>query len=269
MRRNSCLSLAVWPQGPHTPPAEEDSVGDCAQIAPVWPGQLTDGAATGHTVQFGKRKSWGGGATPRDQRGKSGSTAGGCGGKSDRMGTTRTGEGAESGPGVAPACSQAWLPGFPGRERSGHKRLLIAASRVLPGSSAAAGRARRPNWRNGGSWNTSSKGSGCAGRSAAPQRRLGEGEAPRVHSLSALHYRMGFQLEGGSLRANLGRRGSHRALAGKTTPSLPAQPALRSHSAQQSFGVPAAPPSPRGPESWPIGPRRRRGKFVRPGLGDR
>lgn len=38
MGGNPRLSLAVWPEEPHTHPAEEGSVGDCAQIGPIWPG---------------------------------------------------------------------------------------------------------------------------------------------------------------------------------------------------------------------------------------
>lgn len=42
-----------------TPTQEESSVGDYAGIMPVSPQPLADGATTGHTVQFEKRKSWG------------------------------------------------------------------------------------------------------------------------------------------------------------------------------------------------------------------
>lgn len=56
----------------------------------------------------------------------------------------RARKGTSSGPGVPPhpaakpsfAASRAW-------KGSGHRRLLIAANRVLPAGSAAAGRARR------------------------------------------------------------------------------------------------------------------------------
>lgn len=53
-------------------------------------------------------------------------------------------------------------------------------------------------------------------------------------------------------------------------PPLPilAQPSFCSHSAQESFGVPTAPPSPRGLEFLPTEPRHLGGKFVRPGLHD-
>lgn len=211
-----------------------------------------------------------GGATPRDRDRKTGRRAGrgGVEGR-DRVEMIRARKGTSSGPGVPPhpaakpsfAASRAW-------KGSGHRRLLIAANRVLPAGSAAAGRARRTE--GGLSCNTPSKGSRGAGRSAASPilaaRRLGAySPLPARPPL-----RDGVPGWGGSPGANLGRRGYHHALAVKTTPSpLPVQPALRSHSAQESFGVPEAPPGPRGPESRAFGPWRRGGKFVRPALGDR
>lgn len=118
MGRNSCLSLAVWPQGPHTHPAEEDSVGDCAQIAPVWPGQLTDGAATGHTVQFGKRKSWGG-RHPETREERVGAQQGGVEGKATGWGPRELGRGLSLGPGSPQPAAK---PGFPA-SRAGRDRV--------------------------------------------------------------------------------------------------------------------------------------------------
>lgn len=126
-------SLAVWPQEPHTHPAEEDSAGDCARIAPIWPGPRLTGRPQATPGSLGREKV--GGSTPRDRDGKTGKRAGrgGRGGKSDRIETIRAGKGASSGPGVPPhpaakpsfAASRAW-------KGSGHRRLLIAANRVLP-----------------------------------------------------------------------------------------------------------------------------------------
>lgn len=64
MGGNPRSSLAIWPQKPHTHPAEEDSVGDCAQIAPIWLGPRLTGQPQATPCSLERVKSWGG-DTPR------------------------------------------------------------------------------------------------------------------------------------------------------------------------------------------------------------
>lgn len=91
---------------------------------------LADGAATDHTVQLEKRKSWGG-DTPRPDR-KEWEEGRRLGGKSGRLETMTAGEGSALGLGSPPPNPQpAAKPSFAAslaRRGSGHWRLLIATS---------------------------------------------------------------------------------------------------------------------------------------------
>lgn len=216
-------SPAVWPQ---VQPGGEFSWG---------PGRnrggrtraLADGAATDHTVQLEKRKSWGGRHPKTGQERVGGGQ--GTWREERQAGDHDSGGGVSSRPGVPapqpPARSQAQLRGFPGPEGFGSLAPINSHELVHPVSSAVA---EAPDWAEG--WGAScdnpSKGSSGVGRSSAPPRRRCGGSAPTIHSLRAPGYQIGFQM-GGSARANLGRRGYRFPFAGKTTPSPPpAQPAL-------------------------------------------
>lgn len=222
---------------------------------------------TDRTVQLEKRKSWGG------QHPKTGKerVGGGQGAwrEERRLETMTAGEGSALGlgspPPTPPARSRAQLRGFPGRERFGSLAPINSHELVHPASSALAEAPdRAEGW--GASCDTPPR--DPAARGGALPHPAGGARAGTHSPLPACpRYETGFQM-GGSLRANLGRHGYRFAFAGKPT-SASCPDCLRAHSARESFGVPAAPPSRRGPESPPFGPRRRGGKFVRPELGDR
>lgn len=95
-----------------TPTQEESSVGDYAGIMPVSPQPLADGATTGHTVQFEKRKSWG--HTPSLER-KEWEESRGLGGKNGRLGTIIAGEGSALGLGSHPSPQPSPAPRLPRR----------------------------------------------------------------------------------------------------------------------------------------------------------
>ena len=191
------------------------------------------------------------------------------------MGTLRAGKGASSGPGVPPhpsakpsfAAPRAW-------KGSGHRSLLIAANRVLPAGSASTGRARRTECVcvAGGSCNTPSRAPEAQGAALLPHPACAEARRPPSTPCPFSTLRWGSRLGGAVPGPTWGAPATTtHSQARPLRPPLPvpAQLALRSHSAQESFGVPEAPPSPRGPESRAFGPRRRGGKFVRPAPGDR
>lgn len=196
-----------------TPIQAESSVGGYAGIRTVWRPPPAYGATTGHTVQFGKRKSWG--DTP-DWRGKNGRGRE-LGGTSSRLGAVTAGEGS----------ARAWVPAPPAvkpssaASRAGKVRSLAPSNgceQLCPASSAAAG---RQNW-GGGSCSTPPRRAPSArgGALLCPRRRC-EGSAPTAPPARP-PLRRGAP-GGGQCPGQLGRRGGRRALADQPSP-LPRSP---------------------------------------------
>lgn len=132
----------------------------------------TDGAATGHTVQFRMRKSWGGDTPRPGWKDRRRARRWGRRGKSDRIETLRAGKGASSGPGVPPhpaakpsfAASRAW-------KGSGHRSLLIAAQRVLPSDWQLRAEPGQRGRGGAGSCNTPSRAPEARDRALPPPSR--------------------------------------------------------------------------------------------------
>lgn len=150
MGGNPRSSLAIWPQEPHTHPAEEDSVGDCARIAPMWLGPPTDWVATGHTVQFGKRKSWGG-RHPETGMERPGVEQGRGAWREERQDRdVESREGSQFPAwGPAPPRSQAQLRSFQGLERFGSQAPINSCE---PGPFRGLGSCGQSRGERGGGW---------------------------------------------------------------------------------------------------------------------
>lgn len=204
------------------------------------PDPRTDRAATGHTVQFGTRKSWGG-ATPRGRDGKSGRRAGRGAWRVERQDRdAESWEGSQFGAwGPAPPRSQAQLRSSPGLERFGSQEPINSRE---PGPSRGLGIYGQGQANGvcvcvaGGSCNTPSRAPEAQGAALLPHPACAEARRPPSTPCPPSTLRWGSRLGRGSPRANLGRPGYHHALAGKTTPSPPPRPCPARPSLSQRSG---------------------------------